>query len=86
MERPSRGPVEPGATGIFLSGGLDSVTVAMHAADMLPPTARGSRSALSIMFPEFDESGGTDDGRQRRLDSRTTSCRSGGVGPATVSS
>lgn len=48
--------VEPGATSIFLSGGLDSVTVAMHAADFLRATGQEPPLALSLAFPEFDES------------------------------
>ena len=50
-----RRSVEPGATGIFLSGGLDSVTVATYAADLLTADGEGLPPALSIMFPEFDE-------------------------------
>jgi asparagine synthetase B (glutamine-hydrolysing) len=48
--------IEPGATAIFLSGGLDSVTVAMHAADILRATGQEPPLALSLAFPEFDES------------------------------
>ena len=48
--------IEPGATAIFLSGGLDSVTVAMHAADTLRATGQEPPLALSLAFPEFDES------------------------------
>lgn len=47
--------IEAGATGIFLSGGLDSVTVATHAADLLGARREPLPHAYSIAFPEFDE-------------------------------
>lgn len=55
MENAVRRTVVPGATGIFLSGGLDSVTVATYAADLLAAAGQELPPALSIMFPEFDE-------------------------------
>jgi asparagine synthetase B (glutamine-hydrolysing) len=55
MESAVRRSIEPGATGIFLSGGLDSVTVATYAADLLAAGGEAPPCALSIMFPEFDE-------------------------------
>ena len=56
MEQAVARAIEPGATGIFLSGGLDSVTVAMHAADILRATGQEPPLGMSIAFPEFDES------------------------------
>jgi len=47
--------VEAGATGIFLSGGLDSVTVAMHATDLLAGRGESLPVALSLVFPEYEE-------------------------------
>lgn len=47
--------LEPGATGIFLSGGLDSVTVATYAADLLREAGEQPLRAFSIVFPEYDE-------------------------------
>jgi asparagine synthase (glutamine-hydrolysing) len=47
--------VEVGATGIFLSGGLDSVTVAMHATDLLASRGQALPLALSLVFPEYEE-------------------------------
>jgi len=55
MEQAVARTIDPGATGIFLSGGLDSVTVAMHAADLQAGKDGGPPVALSIAFPEFDE-------------------------------
>jgi asparagine synthetase B (glutamine-hydrolysing) len=55
MDKAVARAVEPGATGIFLSGGLDSVTVAMHATDLLRGQGESLPVALSIVFPEFDE-------------------------------
>ena len=47
--------LEAGATGIFLSGGLDSVTVAMHATDLLSERGEALPVALSLVFPEYEE-------------------------------
>lgn len=47
--------LETGATGIFLSGGLDSVTVAMHATDLLGERGDPPPVALSLVFPEYEE-------------------------------
>jgi asparagine synthetase B (glutamine-hydrolysing) len=47
--------VEAGATGIFLSGGLDSVTVAMHATDLLSSRGDPLPLALSLVFPDYEE-------------------------------
>jgi asparagine synthetase B (glutamine-hydrolysing) len=47
--------VKAGATGIFLSGGLDSVTVAMHATDLLASRGEALPLALSLVFPEYEE-------------------------------
>jgi asparagine synthase (glutamine-hydrolysing) len=55
MENAVARAVEPGATGIFLSGGLDSVTVATHATDLLRSQGEPPPVALSLVFPEFDE-------------------------------
>jgi asparagine synthase (glutamine-hydrolysing) len=55
MEQAVARAVEPGATSIFLSGGLDSVTVATYAADFLLRVGKPPPIALSLVFPEFDE-------------------------------
>jgi asparagine synthetase B (glutamine-hydrolysing) len=55
MRRAVARSLEPGATGIFLSGGLDSVTVATYAADLLRDAGEQPLRAFSIVFPEYDE-------------------------------
>jgi asparagine synthetase B (glutamine-hydrolysing) len=48
--------VLPGSTAIFLSGGLDSVTVATYATDLLAAQGKAPPLGLSLVFPGFDES------------------------------
>jgi asparagine synthetase B (glutamine-hydrolysing) len=55
MEQAVARAAEPGATAIFLSGGLDSVTVATYAADVMSAAGEDPPLALSLVFPEFDE-------------------------------
>ena len=81
-----RRSVEPGATGIFLSGGLDSVTVATLRGRPAHRRRRGAPSGTLDHVPGVRRDGGTDDGRRERLDFRTPSCRSRRRRAGTVSS
>jgi asparagine synthase (glutamine-hydrolysing) len=54
MEQAVARPLELGPAGIFLSGGLDSVTVAGVATDIGRRTGLGSPLGLSIAFPDVE--------------------------------
>jgi asparagine synthase (glutamine-hydrolysing) len=54
MEQAVARPLELGPAGIFLSGGLDSVTVAGVAADYGRRTGRGAPLGLSVAFPDVE--------------------------------
>lgn len=54
MEQAVVRALELGPSGIFLSGGLDSVSVAAFAADMCRRSGRPDPLALSLVFPDAD--------------------------------